>query len=135
MAAPTDQSPLRGLSVVVTRPVAQSDFLDQQLCKLGAKSILFPCIETVQLDCKLAIEALPIRLEEFDIFIFVSRNAVQFSVTQIPQLIDLFSTGIKFAAVGLSTAKELQKLGIKQVLSPQQEFDSDALQALPELQN
>ena len=133
MAPPLDQSPLRGLSVVITRPTSQSDFLYQRITELGAKPILFPCIEIVQLQCRRAIEALPINLDDIDMFIFVSRNAVQFSFAQIPRLAELPSQQKIFAAVGTATAITLRENGVSQVLTPQHDFDSEALLALPEL--
>lgn len=135
MALPLDQSPLHGLSVLITRPTSQSDFLYKRITELGAKPILFPCIEIVQLECQHAIKALPINLDEIDMFIFVSRNAVHFSFAQIPQLAGLSSQQRIFAAVGTATAMKLRENGVSQVLTPQHDFDSEALLALSELNN
>ena len=130
-----NQSSLHGKTVVVTRPLQQCENMSQQLVKLGAKPILFPCIEILSVNCDDALAALPVSLDEIDMFIFISSNAVRYGFAQIPLLHKQMQTDKKFAAIGQATATELKNIGVQQILAPDQDFDSESLLSLPAMNN
>ena len=133
MIHPDKISSIAGMSVVITRPSLQSDYIHRRLIDLGAKPILFPCIEIVPLDCQAAIQALPVNIQEIDIFIFISSNAVTCGMGQIAALNNLIKSSKTFAAVGQATAQSLQQAGAQNILAPERSFDSDQLLQLLEL--
>ena len=131
---PADNNlPLAGLSVVITRPIKQSDLIHKQLTELGAKPILFPCLDIVCVDCQPALQALPVNIADVDIFIFVSANAVAFGMAQISALDKNIKATKMFAAIGQATAQGLRQAGVNKILAPEQSFDSEQLLQLPEL--
>jgi uncharacterized protein HemX/uroporphyrinogen-III synthase len=116
-------SSLQGKGIVVTRPVAQAGRLAQLLETRGARPIRFPAVE---------IEPLPERplppMESFDLAIFVSPTAAQYGLERLGLL------RLPVAAVGEGTRRELQARGIDAVLAPEDGADSEALLALPQMQ-
>ena len=116
---------------MVTRPIAQSAPLVQQLNELGATPLVFPCIEVAAVDSANQLAALPVDLDQIDLFIFVSSNAVQYAFAQIPHLHQSVALNKAFATIGRATAQSLHDLGVAQVIVPDQGFDSESLLALP----
>ena len=133
MTHPDKNSSLAGMSVVITRPSLQSKSIHKCLADLGAKPILFPCIEIISLDCQSAIQALPVNMQEIDIFVFVSSNAVSCGMAQITALNNQIKTSKTFAAVGQATSQSLRQVGVQKILAPEPSFDSEQLLLLPEL--
>ena len=116
---------------MVTRPLAQAATLVQQLSELGATPIVFPCIEITAIDSASALAALPVDLDQIDLFIFVSSNAVQHAFAQIPYLNQQTALSKTFACTGQSTAQTLHRRGVAQVIAPDQGYDSESLLRLP----
>lgn len=131
MPGSPNQSSLHGKTVVVTRPLQQTNNIREQLISLDAQPILFPCIEIVAFDCAKQLSALPLPPEDFDMFIFISSNAVRHGFSCIPQLPEQITKGKTFAAIGQATAQALQEKGIQQIVAPDQGFDSESLLSLP----
>lgn len=125
--------PLAGIGVLVTRPEHQSGNLAERIRRLGGNPVLFPA---------LAIEALPQvaldagRLARFDYAIFVSPNAARIAMALIRGAGGL-PPGVQVAAIGPSTAAELEKSGLKNdgprtIITGPEGFDSEALlESLP----
>ena len=120
---------------MVTRPLAQATALLQQLNELGATPIVFPCIEIIAVDCTNELAALPVELNQIDLFIFISSNAVQHAFAQIPHIHQPATPNTAFASIGQATAQKLHELGVAQVIAPDQGFDSESLLALPTMSN
>lgn len=123
---------LSGLRVVVTRPEVQAEALLAMLRDAGAEAIQFPTI---------AIEALPVSaaspldsIADYDIVVFISRNAVDYSATRIVSA-DPWPQGLRIAAVGRATAAALARAGRPADLLPQSDYSSEGLLALPQLQD
>jgi uroporphyrinogen-III synthase len=74
------------------------------------------------------------RLEQFDLAIFISPNAVNKAMNRI-LAVRTWPQGLRCAAVGKGSGKELARFGVEGVLVPQGRFDSEALLALPELRD
>ena len=130
----TDPLPLAGVNIVVTRPREQAAQLAEAIVKLGGNCIMFPLLDIAAVADKQPLRALAARLHEYHLAIFISPNAVRYAMEVIQEVSALPQT-LQIATVGLSSAKALQELGVKKVISPAEKFDSEALLALPELQN
>ncbi|MDD5181053.1 MAG: uroporphyrinogen-III synthase, partial [Gallionellaceae bacterium] len=134
--------PLAGLNIVVTRPREQAAQLAQCIAQAGGKAILFPLLEISPVADPQPLRALIARLHEFDLAIFISPNAVRYgmeairaaNVTLTPSPSPGGRGALKIATVGQGSALALRELGVKEVIAPQDRFDSEALLALPELQ-
>ncbi|MBI5919629.1 MAG: uroporphyrinogen-III synthase [Nitrosomonadales bacterium] len=126
--------PLAGLNIVVTRPREQAAALARHIQHLGGSPILFPLLEISPPADPRPLEALLVRLPDFQLAIFISPNAVRFAMAAIRADGDLPSS-LRVATVGQGSAKALRELGVASVIAPQDKFDSEALLALPELQD
>lgn len=128
------QAPLAGLGILVTRPVAQAAHLAELIRQAGGKPILFPTLEIVDIPDLKPLHALIDRLDQFDLAIFISPNAVNKALNLIRARRDL-PPRLKIAAIGKGSRKALQQFGVQNIIVPTQRFDSEALLACAELQN
>ena len=78
------------------------------------------------------LRALIARLPQFQLAIFISPNAVQHGMQAIQRAGGL-PAALQVATVGFGSASALHDYGVK-VIAPQLRFDSEALLALPEMQ-
>jgi uroporphyrinogen-III synthase len=108
----------------VTRPREQAARLARLIEQAGGRAELLPAIEIEDVPPPPALG----RLHELDLAIFVSPTAVARVMPHVRKL-----PGV--AAVGGGTRRELEKHGVADVIAPQSGADSEALLALPELQN
>lgn len=125
--------PLAGLNVVVTRPREQAAQLMQRIEQAGGNAILFPLLEISPAADTQSLRALVSRLPEFNLVIFISPNAVRYGMEAI-RAVGILPAELKIATVGQGSANALRDLGVSQIIAPQDRFDSEALLALPELQ-
>lgn len=126
-------APLAGLNIVVTRPREQAAQLVQRIEQAGGRVILFPLLEISPAADPQSLRALVSRLHEFNLAIFISPNAVRYAMEAI-RAVGPLPAGLKIATVGQGSAKALRDLGVRGIIAPQDRFDSEALLALPELQ-
>lgn len=131
-AAPGRQG-LSGLGILVTRPAHQAEHLAGLIRAAGGTPILFPVMEIVDMPDVRPLLALIDRLDEFDLAIFISPNAVTKAMNLI-RARRLLPAGLRVAAVGKGGRKALGQFGVDNVLVPAQRFDSEGLLALPEFQ-
>lgn len=125
--------PLAGCGIVVTRPAAQAMPLAEAIRAAGGHVILFPVIEILDTtDTQPLIKVID-RLETYNLAIFISPNAVERAMRQITAR-RTWPPGLRAAAIGKGGVKELQRLGINEVIAPTQSSDSEGLLALPQLQ-
>jgi len=160
----TNDLPLTGLKIVVTRPRDQAVQLARRIEQAGGIPLLFPLLDiTAVQDTKALFEQIA-RLGQFNLAIFISPNAVHYGIAAIRAAgASLSADGttshstrlpnnasqvagyspspasgrgeLKIATVGQGSAKALRELGIANVIAPAEHFDSEGLLALPELQN
>ena len=160
----TNDLPLTGLKIVVTRPRDQAVQLARRIEQAGGIPLLFPLLDiTAVQDTKTLHEQIA-RLGQFNLAIFISPNAVHYGIAAIRAAGASFSADgttshstrlpnnasqvagyspspasgrgeLKIATVGQGSAKALRELGIANVIAPAEHFDSEGLLALPELQN
>ena len=148
--------PLSGLNIAVTRPREQAAQLALRIAQAGGKAILFPLLEIGPAADPQSLRALVARLHEFDLAIFISPNAVHYGMEAVRAAlspnpspasgrgerdsagegeVSALPASLKIATVGQGSAKSLRELGVRDVIVPQHGYDSEALLALPELQN
>lgn len=127
-------SPLAGKHVVVTRPAGQAVHLAEALSAHGAHPVLFPVLAIAPLDDPATLRDVAIRLESYDLAVFVSPNAVEQALA-IVLAHRRWPEGVRVATVGLSSERALAGYGIHDVIAPRDRFDSEALLALPALQS
>jgi uroporphyrinogen-III synthase len=134
MDLPLKQPALAGRHIVVTRPAEQCEHLAAALVEQGAHPVLFPVLAIFPLaDVSPLLDA-AIRLDGIDLAVFVSPNAITKSLEVILSRRP-WPPHVRVAAIGKSSERELARFGIGDVISPQDRFDSEALLALPELQD
>ncbi|MDP6749221.1 MAG: uroporphyrinogen-III C-methyltransferase, partial [Candidatus Poribacteria bacterium] len=109
-----DQKPLFGRTILITRPVTQTDQITSLLEGNGAEVISFPTVEIVPIhpntDLELAIQ----QLSRYNWIIFTSSNAVEiFTQALRNQGFDCRALAFtKVCAVGEKTAQILESYGI-----------------------
>lgn len=126
-------APLAGVRVMVTRPAHQAGQLIQLIEQAGAEAYCFPLLEIVPLSEPEAAIALVKRLDDFDIAIFISQNAVSHGLDLINRYARL-PDHLKLATVGLGSAKLLEKRARAADIMPQDIYNSETLLAMPALQ-
>jgi Uroporphyrinogen-III synthase len=127
--------PLDSVGVLVTRPAHQA----HQLCELierdGGRALCFPVLEILDPVDKDALFALVDRLDEFDIVVFISPNAAYKSLRVIMARRKAWPEGLQLAAIGRTTARELERAGHSVDICPEHRFDSEALLAIDAMQD
>ena len=126
-------APLAGRSVLVTRPLAQAGELAALIVAAGGEAVLFPLLEINAAADLAPLAAAAGKLHEYTLAIFISPNAVDYSV---PALLERgpWPSRLTPVAVGQGTVRALVARGIHGTVAPTERFDSEALLALPELQ-
>lgn len=126
--------PLAGRGIVVTRPVHQARELAALIRAAGGNPILFPVLEIRDVEDLKPLLGLIERLDEFDLAIFISSNAVTRAMNLITARRAL-PAKLALVAIGRGSVKELGRFGATGVISPARRFDSEALLELPALQD
>ena len=123
---------LVGRHVVVTRPAGQVAHLATALIDQGAIPVIYPVLEIRDIKDLAPVLDAAIRLDSFDLAVFVSPNAIEKALALIlPRR--SWPAALRVAAMGRSSERELARHGIHDVISPPLRFDSEALLQLPEL--
>ena len=122
------EPPLRGLTLVVTRPHLQATRTALALRAAGATVIEFPVLDIAPVAASLAA----LELAGASGLIFVSANAVAYGLP-ILQRAGKIAASAEIFAIGRATASALVEAGFNDVVSPQQSIDSEGLLALPQL--
>ncbi len=125
-------SHLTGLKILVTRPLHQSERLCQLIASKGGQPVQLPTIEIVAIDNNSALLECCTHLDELDVIIFISANAVE---KTLPILLTQCSlpSRLQVIAVGKRTAEALAIWEIA-ALCPAPPFNSEAVLAMPQLQ-
>lgn len=129
-----DNTALRNICVLVTRPAHQAQHLCELIKAQGGEALVFPVLDIVEPEDTSALFQIIDRLDEFDIAIFISANAVTQGMSLI--LTDRsLPPHLKLATVGMRTAKELEQFGLCADICPSEKFNSEALLTLDEMQD
>lgn len=124
---------LCGKKIVVTRPRAQAPQLAAWIAEQGGQPLLFPLLEIAPADDPRPLRSAIARLDEYALAIFISPNAVEFSLRAILAQRS-WPADLQAVAMGPGTVALLAEYGIIDVLAPRDRFDSEALLELPGLQ-
>ena len=124
---------LFGVTVVVTRPAHQADVLCQSIKDLGGVALRFPVIEIRPCDDIEALKKQLSHLNDFQLAIFVSANAVA-PAMQILKDMQGWPVELPIAVVGQATAKAVAANGLSAKYIAPEPFNSEALLSLPVLQ-
>jgi uroporphyrinogen-III synthase len=116
---------LKARGILVTRPREQAAGIARLIEDAGGRALLFPAIEIEDLPRAAVFD----RLREFQLAVFVSPTAVSRALRHVAA----WPAGLRAAAVGGGTRRELERHGIANVIAPESGADSEALLALPEL--
>ena len=106
--------PLKGKSVVVTRPRERTGTLVHRLLDLGARVLEYPCIETIPIEPCPALEEALTQISEYEWLALTSPAGAELVVnTLYARGVDARALGgVKLAAIGGGTAAELKKCGL-----------------------
>lgn len=126
MSGATNSKPLAGKGVVVTRPAQQARALARLIEDAGASAILFPAIEIRDVEDIGPFTRLIDRLDDFDLAVFISPNAIERALRLI-QARRKLPPRLKIAAIGGGSVKALERHGVTGVIAPQGRYDSEAL--------
>lgn len=126
--------PLNGKNIVVTRPAHQARELAAMIDAAGGVAILFPVLEIREVEDPQPVLAIIARLDEFDLAVFVSPNAVEKAMSLITARRAL-PPRLQCAAVGPGSVRELARFGVTNAIAPPRRFDSEGLLELAELQH
>jgi uroporphyrinogen-III synthase len=134
MKDPRAAGSLSGRAIVITRPREHAARLAEAVRDAGGDPVVFPVIEIGAARDREALARVIARLETFDLAIFISESAVARGCEAV-LAVRPWPKHPRVAAVGRATARALERLGFGSVLAPQGQGDSEALAALPELQD
>lgn len=123
---------LSGRLIWVTRPPGQCENLCRMLENAGGRAVRFPVIEIVPVRQGLALPDLSRELSTSHLIIFVSRNAVDYANSAIPEFYKIIS-GKQVLAIGEGTRTRLRQRGINDVICPESGIGSEALLELEQL--
>ena len=123
-------TPLQGLTLVVTRPRMQAIRTANALREAGAEVIELPVLAITPINASIA----PQDLAGASGIIFVSANAVAYGVQALRRGGEIDAT-VQMFAIGRATAAALADAGYQDVVSPQQSIDSEGLLAMPQLRS
>ena len=131
-AQPLSAPPLAGRHIVVTRPAAQAAGLADAIAAAGGTPVLFPVLAIFDLEDTAPLAALAEHLDQYDLAVFVSANAIDKALSVILAARP-WPAGLPAATMGKSSERALAHFGITDVIAPRERFDSEALLALPPL--
>lgn len=127
---------LKGQVTLITRPEAQQNSLRAAIEYRGGEWLSLPLLSIVPLtDSDLLAARQQVQdLDNYDVLIFVSRNAASLGAELISDCWPQLPVQQSIIAIGKSTAKLVTDLLGCVVVSPEAGSDSEAVLALPELQ-
>ncbi|MDI6794245.1 MAG: uroporphyrinogen-III C-methyltransferase [bacterium] len=124
-----EQRPLFGRSILVTRATAQAGTFKRLLESCGAGVVEFPTIKIVPPASFNGLDQAISRINNYHWIIFTSVNGVKFFFDRLWEkgLDSRELSGIKIAAIGPSTAAEIEKLHLRVDYQPRNEFRAESV--------
>ena len=129
---------LSGMRVLITRPEQLSENLALAVRNFGGHTVNFPLLEIDKITEESRINLLRYaikRLDDYDILIFVSKNAVQYGAAIIEENWHKLPIDSEVIAIGPGTAKMASDFFSCEVIHPENGSVSEDLVALPSLIN
>ncbi|MYC59993.1 MAG: uroporphyrinogen-III synthase [Gammaproteobacteria bacterium] len=133
-----NEFPLEACRVLVTRPAGQQQELIAAIEALGGKAISLPLLAVEPIrdaGAEARLREDISRLQDYDLLIFVSVNAVRFGVRRIAECGVAISPNASILAVGAATAREAASLLDRPVHGPVTGGGSEILLELPQLED
>ena len=127
-------TPLQGLTILVTRPSQQGVSLCDLIQNQGGTAIDFPAIEIRDIEPDEQLQSSLVQLEEFDIAIFISANAVTYALDKLPASTE-WPQKVAIATIGRATAGVLEAEGYSVSIKPEARFTSEGLLATAAMQD
>ena len=130
-------TPLAGRGIVITRPDRQAAGLAALIDAAGGPALRYPTSELEPLRTA-RLDALLGRLADYDVLVFISRNAVEQGLARIREsgmALSPVPGRPVVAAIGAGTRRALETEGFATVIAPEGPADSEALLAEPALAN
>lgn len=124
---------LEGVGIVITRPRPAAEALAAALAREGARPFVFPALAIEDLPPSDELESTLAALPRAAFAIFVSAHAVQKGLAAAARH-GAWPDAVRVAGIGEATAEALRAAGFATVVAPRERHDSEALLALPELQ-
>ena len=121
--------PLSGLQILVTRPEHQARSLIQLLGQQGA-DVFHQAAIRIEAEFNDSQKELLETLEQYDLLIFISKNAVHYGLSLF-NTVDGLNKNRPLAAIGKATAQALTDHGFTNIICPDDGFDSEALLNTP----
>ena len=121
--------------MVVTRPAGQTEKFCSLIETAGGHVVRFPLLEITRPHDISRAADLTKRLDEFDMAIFVSQNAVVKAMGIMSDLGVSLPRKLQLAAIGQQTAHALAKTGHLATIVPAYHFDSETFLAMRETQD
>lgn len=118
---------------LVTRPAHQSAALMERLQAAGFDPLAFPSIAIETMPANDFLDHLEHRLEDYDLALFVSRNAVDHAFRHLDA--SRLPPTLQLGVIGKGSATALQAKGAGSALIPSGEYNSEGLLAAPALQD
>ncbi|MCZ7562980.1 MAG: uroporphyrinogen-III synthase [Burkholderiales bacterium] len=125
-------SALAGRRIVVTRPAGQTESLAELVRAAGGEAIVFPVIEIRDLADVRPILELAGRLDDFDLAVFISANAVDKAMNLV-RARRAWPPRTRVATIGKGSENALRRFGFADIIAPAGRFDSEALLELAPL--
>lgn len=125
-------TPLQGIKIAVTRPAGQAEPLCRLIETAGGVAIRYPVLDIEFIEHSAELAQLTEQIGNYDYAIFISANAVRGAARWLPTALPVH---IQLAAVGKRTADVMHQYWPRPILTPETQYNSEALLALPELQS
>ncbi len=123
-----DHHALDQLSVLVTRPAHQAEDFCRLIEDASGRAIRFPVIAIEAIESNLTQDQQPAAIDQYNIVIFISANAVQYALPRWPNGLP---ANLVVAAIGNKTAASLRSHGITVDVLPKQGFNTESLLESP----
>lgn len=127
----TQDKPVIGKSVLVTRPREQAQGLLTLLSQLGARTIAMPLLEIEPVELARSERQLAINLDHYDLVVVISANAATLAMALFDHYWPQLPAHIAWYAVGGATANALRGHGVEPSMPAGLEATSETLLALP----
>lgn len=125
-------APLRGVTVMITRPRLQAAPMAEDLERLGARVILFPAIRIEEPDDPAPLRAAVARADTFDWIVFTSVNGVERFWSELREQggDTRRLAGVSLCAIGPATAAAIEMEGARADLVPDEYVAEAVVDAL-----
>ena len=133
-----NEHPLAGCRVLVTRPAGRQEELVEAIESRGGEAICLPLLAIGPIkgaEAGTRLRENLSRLQDYDLLILVSVNAVRFGARQISENSAVISPQATVLAVGAATAREAASILDRPVHGPAVGSGSEALLDLPQLED